>query len=109
MSKPPLSAALSAPLSQLEQRDTFIARHIGPNRSEAATMLAATGAPTIDALIDQTVPPAIRLPTALPLGSAKPEHEALADLRAIARKNVVKKSFIGMGYYGTYTPAVILR
>ncbi len=104
-----LPSHLTAPLAQLEQRDAFIGRHIGPNANEIATMLAAVGAPDLDALIDQTVPPSIRLAAPLPLAGPKPEHEALADLRAIAAKNVVKKSLIGMGYYGTLTPAVILR
>ncbi|KON79433.1 aminomethyl-transferring glycine dehydrogenase [Azoarcus sp. PA01] len=103
------TAALNAPLSQLEQRDAFIGRHVGPNAAEIATMLAAVGAPDLDTLIDQTVPPAIRLAAPLPLEGPKPEHEALADLRAIAAKNVIRKSLIGMGYYGTHTPAVILR
>ncbi|WP_407280308.1 aminomethyl-transferring glycine dehydrogenase [Aromatoleum evansii] len=109
MSNTPASSSVHAPLSGLEQRDAFIARHVGPNPAEVAKMLAAIGAPTLDALIDQTVPSGIRLPGPLPLGGAKPEHEALAELRAIARKNVVKRSLIGMGYYGTLTPAVILR
>ena len=109
MSNTPVSSSVRAPLSRLEQRDAFIARHVGPNPAEVAKMLAAIGAPTLDALIDQTVPAAIRLPAPLPLGAAKPEHEALAELRSIAQMNVVKKSLIGMGYYGTHTPAVILR
>ncbi|MCK0512821.1 aminomethyl-transferring glycine dehydrogenase [Aromatoleum buckelii] len=102
-------AALNAPLSQLEQRDAFVGRHVGPNATEIATMLAAVGAPDLDTLIGQTVPPAIRLAAPLPLEGPKPEHEALAELRAIAAKNVIRKSLIGMGYYGTHTPAVILR
>ncbi|MBC9071696.1 aminomethyl-transferring glycine dehydrogenase [Thauera sp. CAU 1555] len=100
---------LTAPLARLEQRDAFLERHIGPSPAEIATMLAALGAPSLDALIDQTVPAAIRLEKPLPLAGSRPEHEALAALAAIAAKNVVKKSFIGLGYYGTHTPAVILR
>ncbi len=99
----------SAPLSTLEQRDAFIHRHIGPSEAETQSMLDAVGAASVDALIGQTVPPAIRLAAPLPLASAKPEHVALAELRAIADKNVIKKSLIGMGYYGTLTPNVILR
>ncbi|WP_323004160.1 aminomethyl-transferring glycine dehydrogenase [Denitromonas sp.] len=99
----------SAPLSTLEQRDAFIHRHIGPSEAETQAMLDAVGAASIDALIGQTVPPAIRLSAPLPLAGAKPEHVALAELKAIAGKNVVKKSLIGMGYYGTLTPNVILR
>ena len=99
----------SAPLSTLEQRDAFIHRHIGPSEAETQAMLDAVGAASIDALIGQTVPAAIRLSAPLPLASAKPEHVALAELKAIADKNVIKKSLIGMGYYGTLTPNVILR
>ncbi|ATE60577.1 aminomethyl-transferring glycine dehydrogenase [Thauera sinica] len=103
------SSLLSAPLVQLEQRDAFIHRHLGPNAGEIARMCAALGVPDIDALIDQTVPASIRLQGALPLAAAQPEHEALAALEAIAAKNVMRKSMIGMGYFGTLTPAVILR
>ncbi len=100
---------LNQPLSALEQRDEFIARHIGPCTTEMAAMLAAIGADSLDQLIDQTVPAAIRLPADLPLPAPRREHEALADLKAIAGKNVVAKSCIGMGYYDTLTPKVILR
>jgi glycine cleavage system P protein (glycine dehydrogenase) len=99
----------SAPLSDLEQRDDFQSRHLGPNPGEIAAMLAAIGAPSLDALMDQTVPAAIRLPAPLALPAGKPEHEALADLKAIASRNVLKRSLIGLGYYDTLTPAVILR
>jgi glycine dehydrogenase len=102
-------APLSAPLSALEQRDAFLDRHIGPNAHEIATMLATLGLDSLDALIDQTVPPGIRLETPLALPGPRPEHEALDALRTIARRNIVKKSLIGLGYYGTHTPAVILR
>jgi len=100
---------LNQPLSVLEQHDEFIARHIGPCATEMATMLAAIGADSLEQLIDQTVPAAIRLPADLPLPAPRREHEALADLKAIASKNVVNKSCIGMGYYDTLTPKVILR
>ncbi|MBT0960678.1 aminomethyl-transferring glycine dehydrogenase [Denitromonas iodatirespirans] len=99
----------SAPLSALDQHDAFIQRHIGPSQDEVQAMLAAVGAPSLDALIGETVPPSIRLDAPLPLAGAKAEHVALAELKAIAAKNVVKKSLIGMGYYGTLTPNVILR
>ena len=100
---------LNQPLSALEQHDEFIGRHIGPCASEIAAMLAAIGADSLEQLIDQTVPAAIRLPADLPLPAPRREHEALADLKAIASKNVVNKSCIGMGYYDTLTPKVILR
>ncbi|MBI4990411.1 MAG: aminomethyl-transferring glycine dehydrogenase [Rhodocyclales bacterium] len=97
------------PLSALEQRDEFIARHIGPDDAETAAMLATVGAASLDELIGQTVPAAIRLSQPLPLPAPLREHEALAKLKAIAEKNVVKKSLIGMGYHDTLTPKVILR
>ena len=99
----------SLPLSALEQHDEFIGRHIGPCASEMAAMLATIGAASLDQLIDQTVPAAIRLPADLPLPAPRREHEALADLKALASKNVINKSCIGMGYYDTLTPKVILR
>ncbi|MGE5471454.1 MAG: aminomethyl-transferring glycine dehydrogenase [Bacteroidota bacterium] len=100
---------LNLPLSALEQSDEFIARHIGPCASETTAMLAAIGAASLEQLIDQTVPAAIRLPADLPLPAPRREHEALADLKAIAGKNRIAKSCIGMGYYDTLTPKVILR
>jgi glycine dehydrogenase len=97
------------PLSALEQRDEFIARHIGPDPDETAAMLAALSLSSLDELIDQTVPAAIRLAQPLPLPGPMREHEALAALKALAAKNVLKKSLIGLGYYDTLTPKVILR
>ncbi len=100
---------LNQTLSLLEQHDEFIDRHIGPCAAETAEMLAAIGAASLDQLIDQTVPAAIRLPADPPLPAPRREHEALADLKAIAGRNVIKKSCLGMGYYDTLTPKVILR
>jgi glycine dehydrogenase len=100
---------LTQPLSALEQHDEFIGRHIGPSAAEMTEMLAAIGAASLDALIDQTVPAAIRLPADLPLPPPQREHEALAALKTMASKNLVNKSCIGMGYYDTLTPKVILR
>ncbi|MBS1188620.1 MAG: gcvP [Rhodocyclaceae bacterium] len=99
----------SLPLSALEQKDEFIERHIGPCADETAAMLAVIGADSLDQLIDQTVPAAIRLPADLPLPAPRREHEALAALKAIAARNQAMKSCIGMGYYDTLTPKVILR
>ena len=97
------------PLSALEQGDEFIARHIGPSKEEQQAMLAAIGAASLDALVDETVPRSIRLPADLPLPPPRREHEALADLQALAQRNVVNKSLIGMGYHETLMPAVIQR
>jgi len=105
----PQTFSLSAPLNTLEQRDEFISRHIGPSADEQAAMLEVIGAPSLDALIDQTVPAAIRLPAPLPLADARPETEALAALKTIAGKNTINKSLIGMGYADAVTPKVILR
>ena len=96
-------------LSALEQRDEFIARHIGPSPDDIAAMLGTIGAPSLEALTDQTVPAAIRLPEPLALAEPRPEAEALAALKAIAGKNKLNKSLIGMGYAATRMPAVIQR
>ena len=100
---------LSTPLTTLEHRDEFIGRHIGPNEHAIAGMLASIGTASLSTLISETVPATIRLQRPLDLPPPMPEHAALAALKAIAAKNVVKKSLIGQGYYGTHTPPVILR
>ncbi len=97
------------PLSALERRDEFINRHLGSNPTEIAAMLSAIGAASVDTLIEQTVPTAIRLASPLALPDARPEAEALAALKAIAGKNRVQKSMIGLGYSDTITPQVIVR
>ena len=102
-------ADLSRPLAELERKDEFIARHIGPDDAEIQRMLGVIGVDSLAALIDQTVPENIRRRQPLDLPAPLPEHAALARLRAIASKNIVKKSCIGLGYYGTHTPPVILR
>jgi glycine dehydrogenase len=99
-------------LTQLEARDAFIARHIGPSDSEQQAMLATLGYPSRSALIDAIVPANIRRKGVLPLGEFTqplPEQAAIAKLQAIAAKNDVLKSMIGQGYYNTHTPGVILR
>ncbi len=89
--------------------DTFVSRHIGPRPADLDAMLKAVGAPSLDALIDQAVPASIRLDRPLALPEAEAEHAFLARLRGVAAKNQVCRSYIGMGYAGTITPAVILR
>ena len=88
---------------------SFAARHIGPNPSDLDGMLRVVGAPSLDALIDEAVPAAIRL--AEPLDLPEPESEAafLARMRELAGRNETWRSFIGLGYYGCVTPPVILR
>jgi glycine dehydrogenase len=99
-------------LTQLEARDAFIARHIGPDAAEQQQMLDVLGYASRAALIDAIVPPGIRNKNELPLGQffqPLPENEALAKLKGIASKNKVLKSLIGQGYYNAHTPGVILR
>jgi glycine dehydrogenase len=96
-------------LAALENHDAFVARHIGPRDDAQQAMLRELGFASRDALIDAIVPPAIRLVEPLALPSPRGEAEALDDLRRFAAKNRVLKSLIGQGYYGTETPAVILR
>jgi len=89
--------------------DMFADRHIGPRADDIADMLRVVGAASLDDLAARTVPGAIRLTEALDLPPALDEAALLAELRAIAGRNVVKKSLIGCGYHGTHTPPVILR
>ncbi len=96
-------AALLAPL------DTFARRHLGPSGLDLERMLEVLGVPSLDALIDETVPANIRLATPLQLDAPRSESQALADLRAIAGGNRIYRSLIGMGYYDTLTPGVIQR
>jgi len=93
----------------LKPTDTFIPRHIGPTDADMEKMLVALGLPSLEALIDSTVPQDIRLQRPLTLGPHRGEHEVLTRLRAIAKQNKVLRSFIGMGYYDTITPPVIQR
>jgi glycine cleavage system P protein (glycine dehydrogenase) len=89
--------------------ERFQSRHIGPDEAERDQMLKVVGAPSLDALIDQAIPPRIRLrePLAVPDGIS--EHQFLRDLHRTAARNQVFRSFIGLGYYDTITPSVILR
>jgi len=99
-------------LTQLEARDAFIPRHIGPSESEQAAMLSTLGYASRAALIEAVVPANIRKKSKLELGAffePMPEQAALAKLKALSAKNKVMKSMIGQGYYGTHTPPVILR
>ena len=101
----------SSPSTQnaLQPLDTFPRRHIGPAPADQQAMLDMIGAKSLEDLTGQTVPASIRLARLLNLPGAQSESEALATLRQMALKNTVNKSFIGMGYYDTITPPVILR
>ena len=87
----------------------FSRRHIGPNENETAEMLRAVGFENLEGLIEATVPKNIRLDHELNLPEAKSEEEALAELRATAKKNKIPKNFIGAGYSDCITPPVIRR
>ena len=97
------------PLGELENPSEFVARHIGIDSHDEALMLRAMGAPSRRALIDAIVPPSIARNTSMAIPSPVTEAAALRQLKAIAAKNQVFKSYIGQGYYGTFTPGVILR
>jgi glycine dehydrogenase len=90
------------------QRD-FIRRHIGPSEEDQNKMLNELGFKSLDDLISKTVPENILLKEELDIGEPNSEYEALRKLKAISKKNKIYSNFIGMGYYGTFTPYVILR
>jgi len=89
--------------------DQFVNRHNGPNAQDVQAMLKKVGAPSLDALIEQTVPAAIRLKKPLNLPEGMREHAYLQHLRGIAAKNKPYRSYIGLGYYDTVLPPVIQR
>src|SRR3954463_8327791 len=105
----PARSGAARPAREKDRVDSFAHRHIGPNKAARAAMLAELGFENLDELIDATVPKNIRLQGALNLPEAKSEGEALEELRNVARKNVVARSFIGAGYHDTITPPVIQR
>ena len=89
--------------------DDFAARHIGPAADDVRAMLETVGYPALDAFIDAVVPAGIRLGKPLSLPPALSERETIFELRRLAAKNQVFRSYIGMGYNDTITPPVILR
>lgn len=93
----------------MQYYDQFVKRHIGIGEADLEKMLNVVKADSLDQLIDQTVPSTIRIQNELDLPEALSEYEYLNELKKIAAKNKVFQSFIGMGYHGTITPAVILR
>ncbi|HXT22022.1 MAG TPA: aminomethyl-transferring glycine dehydrogenase [Thermoanaerobaculia bacterium] len=93
----------------LDPSDPFVPRHLGPREEDVRAMLDYLGFDGLDALVDACVPAAIRSSRPLALDPSRGEHETLAELRRIAKKNEVFRSFIGMGYYDTITPPVVLR
>ena len=97
------------PLAELENTSEFIARHIGIDDAAEAHMLSVLGVASRRALMEAIIPPSIARSSAMAIPAPVTEAEALRQLKSIASKNKVLKSFIGQGYYGTHTPGVILR
>lgn len=93
----------------LEPNDTFVPRHIGPTESDIQEMLAVLSLPSLEALLEATVPSDIRLQGSLTVPSPRGEQQVLAELRGLAEQNQVWRSLIGMGYYDCITPPVIQR
>lgn len=89
--------------------NNFLQRHIGPNETDTDAMLQAIGVSSLDEFIDQTIPTQLRSSTPLHLKPPQQENEVLETLRSLAKKNVLKKSFLGQGYYGTILPPAIQR
>ena len=106
---PATAAATTAAADPLRPLDTFARRHLGSSPAEIARMLDLVGYPTLDALVDAAVPENIRLRRPLALPAALSESEALDELRGIAARNQVFRSYLGSGYSGTLTPGVIQR
>ncbi|HEY0898508.1 MAG TPA: aminomethyl-transferring glycine dehydrogenase subunit GcvPA, partial [Sphingobacteriaceae bacterium] len=93
----------------VDYKESFQSRHIAPDSSETQEMLKTIGVDSVDQLIDETVPAKIRLKQALNLPEAKSEFQYLTDLKQVASKNQVFKSYIGQGYYDVIVPGVIQR
>ena len=98
-----------SPLPELERAAEFVPRHIGPTPEDEALMLSTIGAASRRALIEAVVPRAIARSRPMALPAPVTEAQALAEMKALAARNQVLRSFIGQGYYGTHTPGVILR
>jgi glycine dehydrogenase len=96
-------------MSNFRITDQFVDRHIGPNEMEQQEMLKFISAGSLDVLMTDTIPEAIRLNQDLPLPEPMSEYEYLRELRRLASKNKLYKTYIGRGYYGTWTPSVINR
>ncbi|TYK65166.1 aminomethyl-transferring glycine dehydrogenase [Colwellia echini] len=108
-SKATVNTSASSTLAELEQTQDFIRRHIGPSEAQTQDMLKDLGVDSVDALISEIVPSDIRLADLPNIQESKTEVQALADLKAVASLNKVNDTYIGLGYYGTLTPNVILR
>lgn len=100
---------INTPLRSLQDNETFIGRHIGPDEPQIQTMLHALGYSSLSELTRATVPGSIALNRPLALAEPHSEQQALGRLKQLAQQNVLHRSFIGLGYYDTVTPPVILR
>src|SRR5438445_1078031 len=89
--------------------EPFKSRHIGPDEAERDEMLKVVRASSLDALIDEAIPPRIRLTAPLDLPHGESEHQYLRDLRRVAARNRIFRSYIGLGYHDCVTPSVIVR
>ena len=96
-------------LESLQHQNEFIGRHVGPDAEGIESMLHELGLDSLERLVEKTVPAAIALGQPLNLPAAMNEESALAALKQLAGKNQASRSFIGLGYYDTLTPNVILR
>ena len=96
-------------MNKFETNEQFARRHIGSSNDNVTEMLATIGVESLEELIKKTIPNKIRLEKKLNTGAALKENEFIAHLRSISKKNQIYKSFIGMGYYNTLTPSVIIR
>lgn len=96
-------------MNKFDNTDKFVRRHVGPNEDEVTEMLKVIGAASLDEMIKETVPENIRLKEDLKLDPPLNEYKMIQLLGEIAKKNRIMKSYIGMGYYGTVTPSVIMR
>lgn len=95
--------------NMLKHPDSFVQRHLGPSQEDRDSMLKTIGVSSLDELIAQTVPPQIRLTQPLQEAEGMSEYEYLRQLKELSEKNQVFRSYIGLGYYDTVTPSVILR
>ena len=89
--------------------EPFKSRHIGPDEAERDEMLKVVRASSLDALINEAIPPRIRLTAPLDLPHGESEHQYLRDLRRVAARNRIFRSYIGLGYHDCVTPSVIVR
>ncbi|MBK6940060.1 MAG: aminomethyl-transferring glycine dehydrogenase [Planctomycetes bacterium] len=94
---------------RLASSDRFIDRHLGKPAAHTAGMLSTVKATSLDALIGETIPQAIRFTGKFDLAPARTEREVLEDLRGLAAMNEVRRSYLGLGYSGTITPPVVMR